>query len=136
MKINEPIGNPNLGPLFLRLGLGAYFILAGWAKLAELPAFIERVRGLNVLGPNAARLYGTLLPYLEIFCGGLLCLGFWTTLAALIASLLLASFIYALKIFPNENFLFNKDIILLCASICIMFTGAGSLSMDKFRRGG
>jgi uncharacterized membrane protein YphA (DoxX/SURF4 family) len=49
---------------------------------------------------------------------------------------MLSSFIFALKVFPNGNYLFNKDIILLAGSVCIMFTGAGALSIDKFRRDG
>ena len=136
MKINHPIGNPNIGAFLIRVSLGAYFILAGMAKLEDLPAFIAEVNKMNVLSSNSARLFGTLLPYLEIFSGTLLCFGFWTTLAALITSLLLVSFIFALKVFPSSGYLFNKDIILLCASISLMFTGAGSLSIDKFRRDG
>lgn len=136
MKINEPIGNPNIGPFFLRVTLGGYFVVAGLMKLDNLPGFIEEVRKFDVMGPNVARLYATLLPYLEVVCGTLLCLGFWTTLAALIASLLLTSFVFAFKVFPNNNYLFNKDLILLAAAISLMYTGAGSLSIDKFRRDG
>lgn len=136
MKMNEPLGNPNIGPLFLRLTLGGYFIVAGLMKLDNIAGFIEEVRKFEVLGANGSRLYATLLPYLEIASGSLLVLGFWTTLAALMSALMLASFIFALKVFPNGNYLFNKDIILLAASVCIMFTGAGALSIDKFRRDG
>jgi uncharacterized membrane protein YphA (DoxX/SURF4 family) len=136
MKINQPVGNPNIGPLFLRIALGSYFIVAGLMKLENLAGFIEQVKGMNLVGPNVARLYATLLPYLEVVCGTLLCLGFWTTLAASLMSVLLLSFIYAFKVFPKEGYLFNKDIILLAASVCLMYTGAGSLSIDKFRRDG
>jgi uncharacterized membrane protein YphA (DoxX/SURF4 family) len=134
MKINEPFGNPNIGPFFLRMALGGYFVVAGLMKLDNLPGFIEEVRKFGVLGPNVSRLYATLLPYLEIVSGTLLIMGFWTTLAALLCSIMLISFIFAIKIFPNGNYLFNKDLILLAASVCLMFTGSGSLSIDKFRR--
>lgn len=136
MKINEPVGNSNIGPLLIRIPLGAYLVMAGWVKFEDLPAFIEQVRQFHVLSPNMARLYATLLPYLEIVSGVLLCFGFWTTLAALISSLLLISFVIAIKVFPNENMVFNKDLILLGCAISLMFTGAGSLSVDKFRRDG
>ena len=135
MKINEPIGNANIGPFFLRVALGSYFVLAGLIKLENLPGFIEEVKKFSLLGSEASRLYATLLPYLEIISGSLMVLGFWTTLAALLCSVMLGSFIFAIKIFPNGNILFNKDLILLAASFCLMFTGAGSLSIDKFRRG-
>lgn len=136
MKINEPVGNPNVGPFFLRVALGGYFVIAGLMKLDNLPGFIQEVSKFGILGTNVSRLYATLLPYLEIVSGTLLVLGFWTTLAALLSTVMLLSFIYAIKIFPNGNYLFNKDLILLAASICLMFTGAGSLSIDKFRRDG
>ena len=136
MKINEPIGNANIGPLLVRVPLGTYFVMAGLVKLDNLPAFIDQVRQFNVISPNMARLYATLLPYMEIVSGVLLCFGFWTTLAAMISSLLLLSFIVALKVFPNDNYVFNKDLLLFGASLSLMFTGAGSLSVDKFRRDG
>lgn len=135
MKINEPIGNANIGPFFMRITLGSYFVLAGLMKLENVPGFIQEVEKFGLLSAHASRLYATLLPYLEIASGALLVLGFWTTLAALLCSIMLISFIFAIKVFPHGNILFNKDFILLAASICLMFTGAGSLSMDKFRRG-
>lgn len=136
MKINEPIGNSNIGPFLIRIPLGAYLLMAGLVKLDNLPAFIDQVRQFNVVSPNVARLYATLLPYLEIVSGVLLCMGFWTTLASALSSLLLISFIFGLKLFPNDNYIFNKDVILLGASLSLLFTGAGSLSVDKFRRDG
>lgn len=135
LKMNEPIGNPVYGPLFIRLALGSYFVIAGLMKLENFAAFIEEVQKLNVLPKNFAVLYGTLLPYLEIGAGTLVLMGFWTTMAAVLTSLLLSSFIFAMKPFPHPNYLFNKDFILLAASVSLMFSGAGALSVDRFRRG-
>lgn len=135
LKMNEPVGDAMYGPLLIRVSLGAYFILAGFLKFENLPAFIQQVQQYNILPMNMARLYGTLLPYLEIGCGFLLIIGFWTTMASIICSLLLLSFVIALKLFPNANdLLFNKDVILLCASLSLMYTGAGAASIDRFRR--
>jgi uncharacterized membrane protein YphA (DoxX/SURF4 family) len=79
---------------------------------------------------------GVITPYLEVVSGVMLIVGFCTTLAALIMSVLLSIFIYLFGIYPKgSSELFNKDIILLTASISLLFTGAGALSLDKFRKG-
>ena len=136
MKLSEPIGNAMWGALFLRLTLGGLFIIAGLKKLDDPVGFIQVVQSYNVLPHRGANLYAILLPYLEIGCGTLLVAGFWTTLGALIASALLASFIFAVGIRPNESGVYNKDLILLAAALSLMFSGSGAWSIDQFRRGG
>jgi uncharacterized membrane protein YphA (DoxX/SURF4 family) len=137
MKMNEPIGNPIWGPFILRITLGAYFVLAGWAKLANVPGFIREVQSFGVLPTQAATLYGILLPYFEIAAGFLLIVGIWTTLAALITSLMLLSFVLAFGVFPKTgDLLFNKDILLLAGSISLLYSGAGAISIDRFRKNG
>ena len=137
MKMNEPIGNPIWGPFILRIVLGAYFVLAGWAKLSNVPGFIKEVQSFGVLPAQAATLYGILLPYFEIVAGVFLIIGIWTTLAALLTSLMLLSFVMAFGIFPKTGaLLFNKDILLLAASISLMYSGAGAISVDRFRKTG
>lgn len=137
MRMHEPIGNPVFGPLIARLPLGAYFMLAGLEKLNNLPSFIEEVHKFNILPSALATLYGTLLPYVEIGAGGLMVLGLWTTLATILTSLMLISFIYALGVHaaPNSR-LFNKDIILLGTSLSLLYSGAGAWSIDRFRKTG
>jgi len=135
LKMNEPIGNPIYGPLFVRMALGSYFIIAGLMKLDNFAAFIAEVEKFNILPKHVAVLYGTLLPYLEIGGGMLVLVGFWTTMAALLCALLLTSFIIALRVFPNASYLFNKDVILLAAAVSLMYSGAGAFSVDRFRRG-
>ena len=134
--MNQPIGNSLYGPLLIRLSLGAYFILAGLSKLDNLEGFVVEVKKLAILPEPFATLYGTLLPYIEIGGGSFLILGIWTTLAAIIISLLLASFVFAFGIFPNNTDLFNKDLILLAASLSLMYSGAGAFSIDQFRKTG
>jgi len=134
IKINEPVGDANYGPLFLRMSIGSYFILAALTKLSSMETFIEGVRSIGVIQGHAAMVYSVLLPYMEFGAGVLLVLGFWTTLASIVASLLLCSFLYVFKIFPFAGNLFNKDLILLSGTLCLMFTGAGAFSIDKFRR--
>ena len=135
MKINEPVGDPAFGPMFLRLSLGAYFVLAGLLKLENMDSFLKVTSSIALLPKPLSLVMGVIMPYLEIFAGALLIIGFWTTLAASIATILLGTFIYLFGIYPKgSSELFNKDIILLAGSVCLLFTGAGAISIDKFRK--
>lgn len=134
MKINEPVGSAVWAPLFIRLSLGSYFVLAGLGKLEVLAAFIEQVRGFNMLPGNLAALYGTLLPYAEVFIGGMLIVGLWTTLMGLLAGGLILSFICAFGFFPGGHDLFNKDLILLATALSLLYSGPGIYALDNVRR--
>lgn len=136
MKLNEPIGNPNLGPLLIRISLGFYFVLAGFAKLDNIPGFIKEVQSFHILPNHLATLYGILLPYGEMMTGLLLIIGIWTTLAAVLSSLMLLSFVIAFGAFPSGGHLFNKDILLLAGSLSLLYSGGGALSIDRFRKTG
>lgn len=134
IKINEPIGPAGNGPLILRLVLGAYFLMAGLSKLKMMSAFIAQVKTFGVLPGNVVELYAVLLPYLEVFIGGCFLIGLWTTLAGLMASGLLISFIVAFGVFPGGMGIFNKDVVLLAAVVGLLYTGPGLYSFDNIRR--
>ena len=134
MKMNEPIGKAIYGPLLIRLSLGSYFILAGLGKLPLLFVFISQVKSFGVLPENLATLYATLLPYLEIFVGGSILLGLWTTLAGLMATMLLASFIIAFGFFPGDHTVFSKDVILAAGALSLLYSGPGAYSIDNLRK--
>ena len=134
MKLSEPIGNPNYAPLFIRIALGIYFVLAGLAKFEHLQQFIAEVQSFELAPEHVSTLFAILLPYVEVAAGGLLVLGMWTTLAAVVTTFLLACFVYAFGLFPTRPDLFNKDIILLAASLSVLYSGAGAISVDGFRK--
>ena len=132
--MNEPIGNALYGPLLARLPLGAYFLLAGYAKLQNPDKFVMVVKKFGILPEPLATLYAILLPYVETISGGMLILGAWTTLFAILMSLMLASFIIAIGLF--EGMPFNKDLVLLGLSLSFLWSGSGACSIDRFRKTG
>jgi uncharacterized membrane protein YphA (DoxX/SURF4 family) len=134
MKINEPIGPASYGPLLLRLPLGAFFITAGWSKLYVLGGFVDQVKAFGILPENIAALYGTLLPYLEVFVGVTLLIGLWTTLSGILAALMLFSFVIAFGFFPGDFQIFNKDLILLGCALSVLYSGAGAYSVDNVKK--
>ena len=135
--MSEPVADALYGPLIIRLAIGVYFLLAGLAKLDHIQTFIEAVQGFKILPTQFAAVYAILLPYVEVGVGVLLILGIWTTLAAFLSSLMLVSYIVAIGIFPHSSSeLFNKDFILLAGTLSLMCTGAGALSVDRFRKNG
>lgn len=136
MKMNEPCGNPIYAPFFVRISLGGYFLLAGLMKINHIPAFIKEVQAFHILPAHLATLYAIMLPYAEVVVGTMLLLGSWTTLAAILSSLMLLSFVIAIGIFPSSGDLYNKDVILLCGSLSLLFSGAGAISVDRFRKTG
>jgi len=135
IKMHEPIGHQVWGPFLVRVSLGGYFVLAGLAKIHNISAFVSEVQATHMLPAPFSTLYAITLPYLEVGAGALMVIGIWTTLAAILMSLMIGSFIFALGLFPNHDKLFNKDIILLCASLSLLYSGAGAFSIDRFRKG-
>jgi uncharacterized membrane protein YphA (DoxX/SURF4 family) len=136
MKLNRPIGNELYAPLLIRGALGSYILLAGLVKLENLAAFVEEVKKLGMLPEHLATVYAILLPYFEIFAGGLLVMGLWTILGAIIASFHFASLVYVFGFFTGSGILFNKDVVLLAAALSILYSGAGAFSLDRFRQTG
>ena len=132
--MDEPIGPASVGPLIARVVIGAYFLLAGLSKLQMLSAFVAQVKTFGVLPENASSLYAVLLPYLEVFIGGCFILGLWTTMVAIVASMLLVSFIFAFGFFPGSSDIFNKDIVLLGTVLSLLYTGPGAYGLDNIRK--
>lgn len=136
MPTGEPIWNREFSGTLLRIPLGLYFLFAGRMKLEFIDGFIETVRSFGILPDQMAVLYGVMTPWVEVVVGIMLVVGFWTTTAAIGATLMLVSYIVAMGLFPMHPDIFNKDIILLCASLALLATGGGILSIDGFRRSG
>jgi uncharacterized membrane protein YphA (DoxX/SURF4 family) len=136
MKLNEPVGDARYGPLFVRIPLGAYFVLASLGKLNHAAAFVDEVRRFHVLPDQLGTLYGILLPYVELTVGFFLLLGIWTTLCAVLAALMMFSFTLAFGFFHSGVNIFNKDILVLGGALSLLFTGAGAYSVDSFRKSG
>ncbi len=134
IKMNEPIGPAMYGPMITRCVIGAYFLLAGLSKLQMLAAFVAQVKTFGVLPDNISSLYGVLLPYVEVFVGGALLLGLWTTMVGMMASFLLVSFVCAFGVFPGSTDIFNKDVVLLAATISLLYTGPGAYALDGIRK--
>lgn len=142
MKINEPIGNPLWAPFFIRISIGIYFLLSGKAKLSPqsglvLPEFVKQMRGMNPMPDQLSTVWAILLPYLEIVVGLLLIAGLWMTLSAGLSSILICSFIYIFGLYESQQpLIISKDILILCASFSLMYSGAGAMSIDRFKKGG
>jgi putative oxidoreductase len=136
MKPSQPIGNAEYGPLFIRVALSAYFILAGLTKLKDPVGFMQEVQAMGLLPNKFALVFAIVLPYVEIAAGALCLIGFWTTLSACLLAAMLGSFIYAMGIKPTDLSPFNKDFILLAGALSLLYTGAGAMSIDRFRKSG
>jgi uncharacterized membrane protein YphA (DoxX/SURF4 family) len=142
MKMSEPLGNQMYAPFFVRVGLGMFFYFAGRSKLDGLPGyvlpeFVKQVKGFNLLPDQAATVYAILLPYFQILIGVLLIAGLWTTFAGGAAALIIGSFIYLFGVFSGPPAgLLNKDVVLLGGALSLLYSGAGFLSIDRFRKSG
>lgn len=136
MAAGEPIWNKEFSGTLIRIPLGLYFLFAGRMKLEYIDGFIETVRSFGILPDQMAVVYGVMVPWIEAAVGIMLVVGFWTTPAAILAALMLVSYIIAMGLFPMHPDIFNKDIILLCCSLALLATGGGVLSIDGFRRSG
>lgn len=78
--------------LALRVVLGALFVYAGVAKLADVAGFAVDIANYRVLPPRLVAPLAAALPGVEIAAGVCLLAGRWTRAAALVAGGMLAVF--------------------------------------------
>jgi len=137
----------NLALFLARVPLGAYFVIAGFNKLAGpggLTGFVEAAKGTVPSGMEQfGNAYLHALPFVEIAAGLFVILGLVVRLNAFLMALMLASFIYAMKlpmnvarIHPVEGAKpFDPNIVLLGLALCLTLLGAGEWGSHRaFRR--
>ena len=81
--------------LFSRVALGGVFIFAGIAKIPHTDTLIWEIEQYHILPSNLARVYGQVLPPVEIVLGAFLLFGIWLKISASLGGLLVLSFIIA-----------------------------------------
>ena len=81
--------------LFSRVALGGILIFAGIAKMPHTDTLIWEIEQYHILSSSLARLYGQVLPPVEIVLGAFLVFGIWVKIGASLSGLLVLSFIIA-----------------------------------------
>jgi uncharacterized membrane protein YphA (DoxX/SURF4 family) len=131
---SKPLWDSGIGGLLVRIPIGIYFFMAGRMKLENVGGFVDTVQNFNILPEDLAVLFGVMVPWVETIIGIFLVLGLWTTAISMVTGALLISYIVALGLNPVSPSLFNKDVMILGAVLSLAASGAGALSVDKFRR--
>ena len=81
--------------LGLRIAVGAVFVVAGLSKVPIHSEFIDVVLEYALLPSSLARLYGLVLPWLEIVIGSGLILGLFTRFFSILSLPVIVSFAIA-----------------------------------------
>ena len=139
VAVRNPLASPgstSLGLLLARVPLGAFFILAGFAKFTAkggVSAFVAQfAKSVPPWAPQSAgRFYLQVLPYAEILVGASLVLGVAGRIGGLAAALMLASFVVAVTGVRSPNLPFQPNVIFIGIALLIALAGPGSISMDR-----
>jgi uncharacterized membrane protein YphA (DoxX/SURF4 family) len=83
------------GLTILRVGLGVLFVVSAFTKIQHPDLFIDAVQNYHILPHGLGNLFGTVLPWVELFIGACLVLGIFSTFAAAISIPVILSFIIA-----------------------------------------
>jgi putative oxidoreductase len=124
----------DFGLLFLRLAVGAIFIVHGLQKLA-----------MWNMAPNAqmgagALLLMKLLSIIEPLAGAVLILGVWVNLAALVLALIMLGailmkiFVFKVGFIALQATGWELDLALLAANLVLFLGGGGKLVLGKNNR--
>jgi len=96
MRIRSRWATPAIVVLtVLRVALGALFIISSFAKLQHPEVFVDAVQRYGLLPESLGELFGTVLPWIELFIGWCLVWGIFSTFASTLCIALILSFIVA-----------------------------------------
>ena len=127
----------DLGPLFLRIGIGLVFLLHGWQKFTEIG--VSNFAGfLDSLGVPLADLIAPVQATVELVGGVLLILGLFTRFVTLPLIVISLGAIWLVRtdigfITPSENIPgagAELDTAILAGELALLFIGPGRYSLD------
>jgi uncharacterized membrane protein YphA (DoxX/SURF4 family) len=124
-------GGANTGLFIIRMVVGFLFLLAGAEKLMDIEGFINSVKAMGVMSDNLAFILGFILPFAQIFLGGLLIIGLFTPVVSFLLSLMTLSIIFATGA-GDPVHAFSLNWVVLACTLCTLFSGAGVISFDAF----
>jgi putative oxidoreductase len=119
-----------VGPLALRLSLGAVFLGTGWGKLHNLPQFTGF---LTELGIPFAAAQAPVLASIELVGGALILLGLFTRIAALpLMGIMIVAVLTAKRaeIDGVRTLLAFDEVTYLAGFLWLFVAGAGKASLD------
>jgi len=118
-------------PLLIRLIVGTIAVTHGWPKMKDLGAFIANVDRMGIPLPAV---FGTAAAISEFLGGIALILGLFGRWAAFFFGCVMAVAVF--KIHGPNGFLaktngYEYPLVLLVASLSLMLTGSGPVSIDR-----
>ncbi len=138
--------------LIFRVILGVVFIWASIDKIVHIDLFAKAIYNYHVAPGWLVNIMAIFMPWVELFAGVCLVLGFWPRGAATLIGAMLVMFIVALTIVYVRGVDINcgcfsvsdrakgsatgliwRDILLLLMTIQILFFGRDFLSIHKLR---
>ena len=122
-------------PVLVRLAVGVVAVLHGWPKLINLSGFFGKLRLLGIPLPE---LFGTAAALSEFLGGLCLVVGFVTRQAAFSIACVMAVAVFRVHWkggFFAEAGGYEYPLVLLVASISLIVSGSGPLSIDRLRKG-
>lgn len=127
MKLHS---NVDLGLFLIRLAVGVVFITHGYGKLMN----ISGTTGFfSSIGIPMAEFFAWVVALVELIGGIALVLGLWVPVFGLLLAIIMFFAIVLVKwVGPNGGFSSSEfEIVLLFASLGIMFSGAGKCALDN-----
>jgi putative oxidoreductase len=118
-------------PLLMRLVVGYVFMLAGWAKLNNLPQMIQNFTEWGIPFPHV------LTPFVsgvECFGGVMLILGLFTRIPAVMLAVVMVVAIRVAKwddIDSLETLLGFEEVTYFAAFVWLAIVGPGTISLDR-----
>jgi putative oxidoreductase len=131
-RVADAIDRSGVGPLLVRLILGAYFIRTGWTKLHHLGDVTEFFTSLGIPAPG---FQARVVACTEFLGGSLLVVGLVARLAAApLACTMLVALATAKRgdIEGFDSLLGMQEFLLLLLFVWLACAGAGRLSVDYY----
>ncbi|REL38428.1 DoxX family protein [Rhodohalobacter sp. SW132] len=127
MELKELSKYDGLATLFIRIGVGLIFIVAGWGKLTG----IEGTQGFfGNLGIPLPGLMAWVVALVE-FVGGLMVLfGSYIRIPALLLAIIMVVALLTTKL-DGDFSAARLDLLLLLTSLALFFLGSGKYSVDN-----
>ena len=119
-----------LGPVFLRIGLAAVFIIHGYPKLFKKESFLGTAQFFESVNIKPGKFWVLFVGIVEFFGGILLLAGLLTQLVALLLAFDMLVAIWKVKFKMGFKDGYEFDLMLLLMALTLVVLGPGAYSID------